>query len=387
MTRLFSGRIRQSLARQFPSRPHACVLRAVPGYCCSALAILMMSCGTPAPVSHEIAPGEESALPPRYTIVFVIHGDGGYLYHDTDGNKYRADEEALLGAQMVAERNSQAEVFIFHEKHRRHFLFLFPRHDGEFYYYRNGRLLAQESYWRDQGQSRFDPEIELYGRYRAEERSRPKRLFLYFGHEIPEIDGTGYDASYKHRSFTVHDLVDGLRRFTPDSTKCDLVVLSTCFNGTPYTISALAPYSRYIIASPGNLHLSYFDLHPFEALDAGLLDEDVSAFAHECARQSFERLSKDIQTEISVAVYDVERVQVFLDSVDSTYDRTLTALRDSKPRSLEHCDCADDSVFVRPSMSEGIDLFYRPARFGRSAQKQVHSGWECPMLRNLSNDL
>ena len=348
----FSAFGRRSFAHPFFHKRHACVLNAFRRYSCLALGLFLFSCGFPPPAPRETALGEEGGLPPGYIVVCIIHGDGGYLFHDPDGNEYRADEEALAGAIKVAERNSQAEVFIFHEKRRRHFLLFFPRRDGEFYYYRNGRLLAHESYWRDQGQSRFDPELELYYRFRAEEQPRPVRMFLYFGHEIPEIGGKGYDASYRDRTFTVNELADGLKRITRDSTKFDLLVLSTCFNGTPHTVSALAPYARYIIASPGNLHLSYFDLQPFEALDVGLRDGDVSAFAREFARQSFDRLTKDIQTEITIAVYDVDRVQGFLNSVDSVYDHALTTLGEEAPTSIEHCDCAEDPAYVRPAMNE-----------------------------------
>ena len=68
---------------------------------------------------------------------------------------------------------------------------------------------------------------------------RSLRFFLYFGHEIPEFDGAGYDASYADWTFTVHDLAQELKRIKPDSTKFDLIVLSTCFNGTPHSIAAL----------------------------------------------------------------------------------------------------------------------------------------------------
>jgi len=278
---------------------------------------------------------------------------------------------------MVATQNPQAEMFIFHERHRRHALFFFPLRDGKFYYYRNGRLLAEEAYWRDKGQSRFAPEVELYNRFHAEEQPQLVRLFLYFGHEIPESNGAGYDASYSNRTFTVHDLASGLEHITRDSTKFDLILLSTCFNGTPYTIAALAPYARYIIASPGNLHLSYFDLNPFERLDVRLRDGDVSAFAKKFAHQAFDRLISDVQTEVTVAVYDVGRVQGFLHSVDSVYDHALTTLKGETPASIEHCDCAEDPAYVLPGMSEGVNLFYRPPLFGRSKHKQNHSGWEC----------
>jgi len=322
------------------------------------------------------SPGEASA-PLKYIVVFVIHGDGSYLFHDSDGNDYRADKEALAGAHNVARQNSQAEVFIFHEKRRRHFLFLFPRHDGDFYCYRNGRLLAHESYWRDHGQTRFDPEVALYNRFRARDSSHPMRLFLYFGHEIPEISGKGYDSSYPDRAFTVNDLAGGLKQFTGDSTKFDFIVLSTCFNGTPHTVSTLTPYARYMMASPGNLHLSYFDLRPFETLDVGLRDGDVSSFAKKCAQVSFDRLAAAVQTEVTIAVYDAERVQGFVGAVDSAYARVLSTFQAKAPTPLQHCDCAEDSAYVRPEMSEGVDVLFRSARFGRPAKREDHSGWEC----------
>jgi len=363
--------------RSFTSAAHA---HSMPfgGIGCVVLVLFLFSCSSMLPTQLETPLVEESALPPRYSIVCIIHGDGDYLYHDPRGNEHRADDEALVGAKTVAEQNTQVEVFIFHERRRRHlFRLFFPLRDGKFYYYRNGRLLAKESYWRDQGQSRFDPEVELYNRFRTEERPQLVRLFLYFGHEIPEFGGAGYDASYKNRTFTVDDLAAGLKRITRDSTKFDLILLSTCFNGTPYTIAALAPYARYIIASPDNLHLSYFDLHPFERLDVGLRDGDVSAFAKMFAQHAFDRLTEDIQTAVTVAVYDVDRVQGFLHSVDSVYDNALTTLKGETPASLEHCDCAEDPAYALSGMSEGVDVFYRPPRFGRTKHKQNHSGWEC----------
>jgi hypothetical protein len=357
--------------------------RLLVGFGGVVLVLFLYSCSS-IPLTQRGAPlGEESALPPRYSMVFIIHGDGDYLYHDPHGTAHRADEVAFLEATRVAEQNPQAEVFIFHERPRRHALLLFPLRDGEFYYYRHGRLLAQESYWRDQGQSRFDPEATLYQRFRAGEQPQLVRLFLYFGHEIPEFGGAGYDASYSQRTFTVADLADGLKRITPDdSSRFDLLVLSTCFNGTPHTIAALAPYAQTIVASPDNLHLSYFDLQPFEQLDVGLRDGDMAGFAKNFARQAFDRLTEDIQTAVTVAVYDVDRVRGFLHAVDTVYYHTLNTLKGRTPGSIKHCDCADDPIYVLPGMSEGVEVFYRPSRFGRLKQKQNHSGWECWMFLN-----
>ncbi|HEX7573378.1 MAG TPA: hypothetical protein VF514_09805, partial [Bacteroidota bacterium] len=234
--------------------------------------------------------------------------------------------------------------------------------------------------WRDQGQSPLDPEVTLYRRYHANNQRPSMNLFLYCGHEIPEFGGAGYDASYPDRPFTVRDLAGGLRGFTGDSARFDLLVLSTCFGSTPYSIGVLGPFARYIIASPDNLHLSYFDLRSLERLDLSVREGDVPAFAKKFALQSFDRLTKDIQTAVSVAVFDVDRVQDFLHSVRSAYDRTLTVLggeAQSATAAIERCDCADIPAYALPTMNEGVEVLYRPARFGRSKNKQNHSGWEC----------
>jgi hypothetical protein len=348
--------------------------------------VLLSSCSGDLPLRREAQQAEEGVTVSPYSIVFVIHGDGDYLYHDTSGTGYTADEEALAGAKRIALRNPRAEVFIFHQIPRKHFLFFFPLHDGEFYYYRDGRLIANELYWRDQGQSPLDPEVRLYRRFRNGIQRGAVSLFCYCGHEIPEFGGAGYDASYPDRPFTVHDLADGLQGFTRDSARIDLMVLSTCFGSTPYTIGALGSFARYIIASPDNLHLSYFDLHPLERLDLSLQGGDVSAFAHRFAQQSFDRLTQDVQTAVSVAVFDVDRVQEFLHSVQMVYDRTLTSLKGATQASMatiERCDCADLPAYAMPTMNEGVDVFYRAARFGRSKLKQNHSGWECWRERGL----
>ncbi len=343
------------------------------------LTAFLSSCTAGIPVQHE--PQPSVGVPAvTYSIVCVIHGDSDYLYHDTAGNEHRADEEALAGATRVAQQNPQAEVFIFHQQPRRHAFFLFPLRDGEFTYYRNGRLIVNETYWRDQDRSRLDPEVELYRRFRAQSQRGIVRTFLYYGHEIPEQGGAGYDASYPDRTFTVHDLAEGLQGFMPDSSRFDLVVLSTCFGGTPYTVGALGSVARYIVASPDNLHLSYFDLHGFERLDLNVQDGDVSLFAKQFARQAFGRLTGDIQTVVSVAVYDVDRVQQYVGLVRGEYDHMLTSMErveETSMATVEHCDCADLRAYVLPTMSEGVEVLYRSARFGRSKHKQNHSGWEC----------
>jgi hypothetical protein len=344
-------------------------------WCGAALVLLLSACGAPPAVRHAVPSGE--TLPARFSIVCVIHGDGDYLYHDPEGRALRADEEALRVMAGVAARNPRAEVFIFHEQPRRRTLFVLPRPDGRFFRYRGGELRESGSYRRGEGRSRFDPEAKLYHRLRDRDHPPEIRLFLYFGHEIPETGGAVYDASRPSRGFSVEDLARGVREIAGDGGKFDLLVLSTCYGGTPHTIAALAPHARYIVASPGNLHLSWFDPRVFERLDGRPDLADIPGLARHFARQSFDRLAGAVQTEVTVAVYDTDRAREYLGYAVPVYDRALAAARNAVPP--ERRDCAEDPAFVLPGMSEGVEVWYRPPRFGRMQHKREHSGWECRM--------
>jgi len=93
--------------------------------CCAGLIMLLSSCSGIRPVQQTAQHVNENMPVVQYSLVCVIHGDGDYLYHDTIGNEYKADEEALAEVKRIAQQNPQAEVFIFHHKPRRHFLFFF----------------------------------------------------------------------------------------------------------------------------------------------------------------------------------------------------------------------------------------------------------------------
>lgn len=359
---------------------NAVYLNLVRSFVYAAFFALISSCSADLSVRHEIQLTGESLQAVQYSMVFIIHGDGDYVYHDTTGNEYIADEVTVEKAKAIAKQNPNAEVFIFHQKPKRHFLFLFPLKDGEFYYYRNGQLIVDESYWRDQEQSRFENEFEYYRRFRDDNKNEMVNMFLYFGHEIPELGGMGYDASYQERAFTVHKLANGMKDLTEVSSRFDIMILSTCFGGTPYTIGTLGAFSKYIIASPENLHLSYFDFSLFERLELSLNYGDVHTFTKRFAHQAFERLTGEIQTAVSIVVYDADQVKDYYQSVYTNYGNTLRTIRgDSRfhPAAVERCDCTDIPNFALPSIRVGVDVFYRPARFGKAKKKQYHSGWQC----------
>src|SRR6185369_15437037 len=95
---------------------------------CVVLAMFFAGCSStmPPPRDEAIIGGGTT----RYSLVFIIHGDGDYLYHNSLGEARRADEDALARAQVIAQQLPNAEVTIFHETARRHVLFVVPRHDG-----------------------------------------------------------------------------------------------------------------------------------------------------------------------------------------------------------------------------------------------------------------
>lgn len=344
------------------------------------LSVLLSSCSPKLSVLEESQNQENEQLKTKYSIIFIIHGDGDYLYLDDKGNEHNADEETVINAKKVAEHNPNANVFIFHQKPRRHFLFFFPLKDGEFYFYRNGKLIANESYWRDQEKANLDFEAEIYHQFNVANQNKLIKMFLYFGHEIPEFGGEGYDESYPDRSFNIDNLASGMKSFTSDSIKFELTVLSTCYGGTPFTIGKLMPFTKTIIASPENLYLSYFELSSLEKLDLNLQDGNVPAFAKRFARQSFDELTSNIQTTVSVVVYDVNKVQNFVTSVQKDYNQTLNSLKGlarADLAAIEHCDCSDIPAYQISTIKNGVDVLYRPARFGKLKNKQSHSGWEC----------
>lgn len=343
----------------------------------AAFVLFFSACGMVTLSLDEQVATEVSTAPTKYSLAFIIHGDGDYVYYDTLGRAHRADMRTLRAAIMVARRLTDAEVFIFHQRPAYKLLYFIPLPDGDFHYYRNGELQERKPYRRSSGPARFEAETALYAKHATTAGAKRAKFFLYFGHEIPEFDGKGYDASTPERTFTVQDLSAGLKSFTGDTTRFDMLVLSTCYGGTPHTIASLAPYSRTIVASPDNLHLSYFDLRAFGRLEQFSDRDDVRGFAPYFARKAFNRLSDNVQTAVTVAVYEPERAKAYLEAADSRYTQRLDSLKDQAPEAIEYVDCREDGSYVLPGMSDGVSVLFRPSRFGRAKDKLRHSGWQC----------
>jgi hypothetical protein len=113
------------------------------------------------------------------------------------------------------------------------------------------------------------------------------------------------------------------------------------------------------------------------SLDLASGHGEMAEFADRFARNAYDQLASEVQTAVSVVVYDADRVGDFTDSVADAYDRILTAANKMPPASVEHCDCASDSTYALAGMSKGLTVLYRAPRFGRMKHEQSHSGWEC----------
>jgi hypothetical protein len=354
--------------------------------CCAIVPLALSSCIT----GQSVRRGSslQHYEPIRYSVICIIHGDGSYLYHDSNGNSYIADEEVLRQILEVAKHSRQGEILIFHQKRMRRVIGLFPLKDGEFYYFRHGALLEQKDYSRKHSDSAFGTEIELV-KDRAEKRYGKEEelttFFLYFGHQIPEWGGKGYHGSYPAKRFTIQHFAEGLEGFrniySSVVEKFDLIILSTCYSGTPGVISTLLPHSRYIIASPDNLHLSHINIQLFNQLDETEIG-DIYQFARVTVQKAFTTLKEKTMTMITVALYDTEKVKPYLESIHEEYLSPLeTNRRTGEEPSVEFYDCFDNPNLRGEYADVGIDIFYQAPRFGRKKNRATHSGWECMRLK------
>ena len=316
-----------------------------------------------------------SSGPVNFQIIYVVHGDANYTYHDSTGKWHAADSEAVVQALYVARNSPQTEVFIFHQKVRRTKLFGRTT-DGVFYHYRGGIRIHEEAYSRLQD-SNFRIESDLYHEYSLPSLSQPlTSFFVYSGHEFPASDGAVYSQSYPKRNFSLPEFARAIDRFQGPASDREkpfaLIVLSTCYGGSPATIKTLSTFCHFLVASPAYLHLSYLDTRAFKDLsESGAVPLDtgkIHAVATEVARQSFNRLQENTQTEITVAVYDVQK---------TTFPQLLSNSKNWITQSTGYHDCMEDSGFDPVVAALGVEVYYRPPRFGALKNKPQHSGWEC----------
>lgn len=309
----------------------------------------------------------------RYSLIYVIHGDGNYLYHDEKGRGLQADEQQLREAIAVAKQAERGEVFIFHLKPEEQFLWLFPQKDRQFLHYKNGERINRKKYSPLTNQDDFQKEAELYHQYRSVIPSR--NVFLYYGHEIPAKKYKGYFQSRPQISFDIQQFVQGMDSFLDREEVFDLTVLSTCDNGTPQAVSALEGKTDYLLASPENLHLSHIDSDSLLQLEQP--DKSTAEISRTIAQASFNRLADFLETVVTIAIYDMDRVQDAAEQLSTDYKKYRLG-QDEESVEQENIDCAVLPFWDgNDTYSKGIEVFFKPPAFGNQANRKMHSGWGC----------
>ena len=373
-----------------------------------AIAFLLADCASPRPPAGSMDACADPA--PRFQIVYIIHGDAGYLWYDDAGIRHQADAEALIQARRTAEEAADAEVFIFHQKPTR-LLRVFHGADGTLWHYRKGRLLRRVPYARPGAgapgriEAGLAPEAELFARFAALPAPRrcgpaaaepPVRILAYFGHGIPVTGKIPYNRSRPDMAFSLASFSRGLVRFggpaCPPRKPFSLVILSACHGGSPEATMALAPFTDWVLAAPGELHLSYLDTRalarlarenpiPFETGHAGMWGQAI-------AMESFARLGATVRTGVTVSLYETARASEYLErhrggwasaADPSGLEGTVAGpVLFAEPAAYR--DCGLNPEFGEGGQEAGVQVFHRAARFGKDRGKESHSGWECPVL-------
>jgi hypothetical protein len=334
--------------------PGAALLPALMG-------LLLWGCAPNVPRTPENGRADTAKEPPpHFLLIYLIHGDGDYGWHDARGIRHMADTEAEAQALEVAQGSPRAEVFVFHQKRKR-FLGLWRTTDGRMIHYRGGIRLEEAAYRRS-GPG-LAAEASLLRTHAArpppaactggEPAASPRMIFGYFGHGLAPGEAARF----------LSDLSPACPAHKPFS----LVMLSACHGGTPAMAYALAPFAGKLLASPGDLHLAYLDTRPLSRLDPA-----DTAIGDSIAAASFARLRPLTQTAITLAVYDLEK--------SPWYPAPHSGWGAAADRSSSWRDCADLPGFAVGGEPFGVRLLYRPSRFGTGRNKLTHSGWECPTI-------
>jgi len=320
-------------------------------------------------------PGDERDV--NYSVIYYIHADSDYLYHDSEGNSVRENSGVLATAINVGEEALSGEVFIFHQRPVRKTLGLFPRRSSRFFHYRNGQLISHIKYRHpDKKEAFLATEADLLNQYRNHHRTdNHQNYFLYFGHEIPSENGKGYHRSLPAIDVNTISFAKGVQNLLlSDKERFSLAILSTCNNGTPAMAKHLVPFTDALLASPQNLHLSHIDSESMAHLEIepGILPLQLG---RNLAEKTYERLTKAVHTTITLSLYDLNDVKQYIHALASFTESNNTT--NGFAQFQDNIDCAE----IYPAQPEfyrrGVETWYKPARFGRQSGQFTHSGWGC----------
>lgn len=310
-----------------------------------------------------------------YRVIYYIHGDSDYLFHDEEGGAKQADSVALKRALKTAATAESGEVFIFHHNSESKFLGLFPRRNNRLYYYKNGELINEVKYRPEEKDEEFlTSESNLFSSYKLSEDTEVKRnFFLFFGHEIPSGPDQTYHSSFPEISVSTASFSDGLMHFNSAGEKFDLTVLSTCSNGSPEIAKKLSPVTNILLASPQNLHLSHIRPEKLSILELNPV-APAAEIAEAIAEDTYRELSSSVQTVITLSVYRLDDIQGYLNELTTIVTEYTETNQPNEYR--DNTDCAFLGLYAG-EFKEGVTVYYRAPAFGRESGRSTHSGWGC----------
>jgi hypothetical protein len=336
---------------------------------------IFTGCGHTVELSGNDMPNNGQGI--SYSVIYYIHADSDYLYHDSEGSPIRENAEVLAASINVGKGAHSGEVFIYQQRPERKLLGLFPRRSSRFFHYRNGKLISHIEYrHKDKKEAFLATEAGLMKRSRAQKPDENHQYyFLYFGHEIPSENGRGYHRTLPAIEVNTISFTKGVRNLLrSDRDRFSLAVLSTCNNGTPGMAKHLLPFTDAMLASPQNLHLSHIDSESLSHLEK---EPEISPIqiGRIMAEKTYHRLEATVHTTITLGLYDLKAVQAYIDSVSSN----IAAMNatDRTGRFQDNVDCAELFPAEPGFYRQGVETWYKPARFGRQPAQATHSGWGC----------
>jgi len=265
-------------------------------------------------------------------IIYYIHGDASYLFHNREGAQINADTRILKQALCVAQSSFNSEVFILHHKPARKFLFFFRLENLDFYYFRNGELKEKSSYGVNDIPA-VQLQFDLIKKYGNRNTSDLRNFYLFYGHQIPEGDGYGYNSSQPDLPLNIILLKEALKSYIADK-QFEMILLSTCKNGTRYSVGELAELSKYIIASPEDLSLYHISSIPFKIFSK-YPHITTNDFTRILSRYAFKKLKSQALTVTAISLYDTASLQE----------------------------------------KGGVSVLFNPPHFGKNKNDKQHSGW------------
>lgn len=339
------------------------------------IALIITGCSHSTELTGKYPPDDKGDVP--YSIIYYIHADSDYLFHNSDGEPVRENANVLTTAFEVAEESRSGEVFIYYQRPETKILGLFPQKESRLYHYKYGQLITQVNYRHsDKKEAFLATEAQLLNQYRTNNVTEGhQNYFFYFGHEIPLENGKGYHQTLPNIDVNTASFANGIRNFLlPNTDRFDLVILSTCNNGSPAMAEALLPVTDAMLASPQNLHLSHFDSRSMALLEAEP-DATPLQLGYSIAEQTFQRLEATTQTTITLALYDFQVVQDYIHTLTSHL--AAHKFTDHYGQFQDNVDCAMTHQFEFGTHPKGVKTWYKPARFGRQSDQFTHSGWGC----------